>query len=218
MVSGRARLMIFGSSVGQHPHCEAFVSIDIAAGLIPNGAGVPAVCSRHGEPAVLRKRVKFQSKPPGWAYALLLAGAVPFLIVVMVMRKEVQAEAWPFCEQCRQMHKKRTLLGLVLFLPLVLIFVLALANQDGAATGPALVVLMLAALFGFLGGMAAVARGSYRLLPQGFVARDGNSVGFAKAHPAFAAEARAAYDRAAQQYAAQQAAYAQQYAQRQPQA
>ncbi|MEU4216018.1 hypothetical protein [Actinoplanes sp. NPDC026623] len=192
------------------------MSIDIAAGLIPNGAGVPAVCSRHGEPAVLRKRVKFQSKPPGWAYALLIAGALPFLIVVLVMRKEVQAEAWPFCAQCQQMHKTRTLLGLALFLPLVLIFVLAFANPDGGG-GPALVVLMFATIFGSIGGIVALARGGYRMLSQGFVARDGNSVGFAKAHPAFAAEARAAYDHAARQYAAQQAAYAQQYAQQQQQ-
>jgi hypothetical protein len=64
-------------------------------------------------------------------------------------------------------------------------------------------------------GLAALTRGSYRLLPQGHVARDGKTVGFPHAHPTFVAAARAAYERAAQQYAAQQYA-AQQYAAQQP--
>lgn len=209
--------MIFGWSVGQHPHCEAFVSIHIAAGLIPSGAGVPAICSRHGEQAALHKPVRFLSKPPGWAYALLLLGALPFLIAVLILRKEVRATSWPFCAKCQQLHKQRTLLGAALFLPLVLAFVLIAAAPDGPA--PAVTLLMVASFFACIGGMVALTRGSYRMLPQGFVTPDGNWVEFAKAHPAFVAEGQAAYQRAMQQYAAAQASQHAAYAQQQrPQA
>ena len=152
--------------------------------------------TRHGEPAVLHKPVKFISKPPGWAWALIVAGALPYLIAVMLLRKEVYAPSWPFCARCQQMHKKRTLIGAGLFLPLILLFAVAFAAPDAGGTA--------AAWFGFVAviacvvGIGVLARGSYRLLPQGFVARDGKAVGFPKAHPAFMAEAGAAYQRAAQ--------------------
>ncbi|MEU7904994.1 hypothetical protein [Actinoplanes sp. NPDC049118] len=178
------------------------MSIDIPAGMVTSGAGVPGVCTRHGEPAVLRKRVRFISKQPGWTYALLLAGALPYLIAVLVLRKEVRAEAWPFCARCREMHKKRALIGAGLILPLVLLIVVAFAGPDLA--GPAVIWIVLAAIVASVVGLGVLARGSYRLLPQGFVDRDGNAVGFAKAHPVFVTEARTAHEQAAQQYAAQQ--------------
>ena len=200
------------------------MSIDIAAGLVPSGAGVPSVCSRHGEPAVLHKPVKFISKPPGWTYALLLAGFVPYLIAVTALRREVRATSWPFCARCQQMHKRRALLGAALFLPLILIILLVTVAPE--TDGPAMVPVAFAAFAGCFGGIVALARGSYRMLPQGFVSRDGNWVGFAKAHPAFAAEGRARYEYALQQhtaaqashYAAAQASHYAAYGQQQPQA
>ncbi|GID92953.1 hypothetical protein ACFQFC_34805 [Amorphoplanes digitatis] len=177
------------------------MSIGIFSSLVTSGAGVPGVCSRHGEPAVLRKRVRFISKPPGWTYALLLCGALPFLIAVMVLRKEVKAEAWPFCAQCRQLHKQRTLIGWGLLLPLVLLIAITFAGVELGQTG---LWLLLVAIVACAVGFGFLARGGYRLLPQGDVAQDGSAIGFKKAHPAFAAEAQAAYERAAQQHAAQQ--------------
>ncbi|MET8153537.1 hypothetical protein ACIBSW_38835 [Actinoplanes sp. NPDC049668] len=177
------------------------MSIGIFSSLVSSGDGVPGVCARHGELAVLRKQVRFISKPPGWTYVLLLIGAVPFLIAVMVLRKEVKAEAWPFCAQCRDLHKQRTLIGLGLLLPLALLIAITFAGVELGQTG---VWLLLVAIIACAVGFGFLARGGYRMLTRGDVAADGSSVVFKEAHPAFAAEAQAAYERAAQQHAAQQ--------------
>ncbi|BCJ41934.1 hypothetical protein GCM10010168_88300 [Actinoplanes ianthinogenes] len=184
------------------------MSIAIPSSLVQNGTGIPDVCARHGEAAVLRKSVKFWSKPPAWSYLLLLLGALPFLIVVMVLRKEVQAQAWPFCEQCVKLHKQRLTIGLILVALLPISFVLV--NAAGDAGGVLVLLGFVLAIVGFV----LVSRGTYRVLPWGFASRDGSAVDFPKAHPQFVTAAQAAYAQAAQQYAAwqagQQGAYGQQ--------
>ncbi|MDI6103734.1 hypothetical protein QLQ12_34480 [Actinoplanes sp. NEAU-A12] len=175
------------------------MSITIPSGLVHNGTGIPDLCSRHGEPASLRKPVKFWSKPPTWAYFLILLGALPFLIVTLVMRKEVQAQAWPFCPQCEKLHRNRLIIGISLIALLPLSFVLANAFNE---VGPLLILLAFVAAFA---GIILQSRGTYRVLPWGFVSQDGSAVDFPKAHPNFVAAAQAAYAHAAQQYAAWQA-------------
>jgi hypothetical protein len=181
------------------------MSIAIPSTLIQNGTGIPGVCSRHGEPAVVGKPVKFWSKPPGWSYLLIIIGIVPFVIVSLLLRKEVQASAWPFCPQCVKQHKNWLTIGISLMLALPLSFVV------GSAIGDAGALLILLGFIAFMVGLVLQSRGTYRALPWGFTSQDGSVVDFPKAHPAFAAAAQAAYAKAAEQYAAwqasQQAAY-----------
>src|SRR5689334_778262 len=73
---------------------------------------VPQVCGRHGEPAVSTKKFKIISKPPVWAAALILLGALPYLIVIMVLRKTTVATAWPWCAACVSLRKKLLGIGL----------------------------------------------------------------------------------------------------------
>ncbi|GLW35100.1 hypothetical protein [Actinoplanes regularis] len=190
------------------------MSIAIPSGLVHNGAGIPDLCSRHGESASVRKPVKFWSKPPAWSYLLIIIGALPFLIVTLILRKEVQAQAWPFCPQCVTLRKNRMIIGISLMALLPLSFVLAGVAGD---SGPVLVML---AFFLAIAGLLVVSRGTYRILPWGFASGDGSTVDFPKAHPNFVAAAQAAHAQAMQQYAAwhasQQAAYAQQQAAYQP--
>jgi hypothetical protein len=176
------------------------MSIAIPAGLVQNGSGVPAVCSRHGEPASLHKPVKFWSKPPSWAYLLILLGALPFVIVSLVLRKEVQATAWPFCPRCASQHKNRMIIGFSMMATLPLAFVFLSQAGDAGA------LIVLLAIFVALAGLIIQSRGTYRVLPWGFTSQDGSTVDFPKAHPNFVAAAQAAYAEAAQQYAAWQAA------------
>ncbi|WIM94991.1 hypothetical protein ACTOB_007052 [Actinoplanes oblitus] len=175
------------------------MSIAIPSSLVQNGTGIPDVCSRHGQPAALRKPVKFWSKPPVWSYFLIAFGALPFLIVTLVIRKEVRAEAWPFCPECAKLHKNRLIIGI----GLMLLFPLSIAV--GGSFGDAGPVLILVALVLAFIGLILQSRGTYRVLPWGFTSRDGSTVDFPKAHPQFVAAAQAAYAQAAQQYAAWQA-------------
>ncbi|GAA4590539.1 hypothetical protein BJY16_009267 [Actinoplanes octamycinicus] len=175
------------------------MSIAIPASLVQNGTGIPDVCSRHGEAASLRKPVKFWSKPPAWSYLLIFFGALPFLIVTLVLRKEVQAQAWPFCEQCVKLHKTRLAIGIPLIALLPIGFGLAGSAGDAGA------LLFLLCLVLSIVGFVLLSRGTYRVLPWGFASRDGSAVDFPKAHPTFVAAAQAAYAQAAQQYAAWQA-------------
>ncbi|BEL03980.1 hypothetical protein Q0Z83_021710 [Actinoplanes sichuanensis] len=180
------------------------MSIAIPSSLVQNGTGIPGVCTRHGEPVVLHRAVKFISKPPGWSYLLIIIGFLPFIIVTSLLRKEVQATAWPFCAKCVETHKNRMIVGWVLMAAL------PLSVAIGWNMGEAGVTVIFIALLPFIIGFALANRGSYRLLPWGFTSQDGSTVGFPKAHPGFVDAAQAAYAHAAQQYAAWQAAQQQQ--------
>src|SRR5262249_22509319 len=74
------------------------------------GYGVPRVCARHGEPAVGVKTL-FRSRTPGWAYALLALGVLPFLIAVHATRKSMLAPSWPFCARCKALRTRNLVLG-----------------------------------------------------------------------------------------------------------
>ncbi|MFI1992902.1 hypothetical protein [Actinoplanes sp. NPDC020271] len=183
------------------------MSIAIPSGLVANGAGIPDVCSRHGEPASVRKAVEFWSKPPTWSYLLIALGALPFVIVTLILRKKVRAQAWPFCPQCEKLHKNRLIIGIVLIALLPLSFVIAGSAGDTGA------LLVLVAFLAAFAGIIIVSRSTYRMLPWGFVSRDGSTVDLPKAHPQFVAAAQAAYAQAAQQHAAWQASQHAPYAQ-----
>ncbi|MDP9239814.1 MAG: hypothetical protein M3O55_04135 [Actinomycetota bacterium] len=88
----------------------------LPAAMVTSGAGIPDVCSRHGDPAVRGRRVQFISRPPGWSYILLLAGALPFLLVSMVLRKTLFAPRWPYCYACNHRIRFSRLGALALLL------------------------------------------------------------------------------------------------------
>jgi hypothetical protein len=180
------------------------MSIAIPSTLVQNGTGIPAVCAKHGEPAAVHKPVRFLSKAPGWSYLLILIGVLPFVIVNMLIRKEVQATAWPFCASCVKLHNTRLPVGIGLMLLWPLSFV------AGSAAGDIGALFVLLGFVSLIVGLGLATRGTYRMLPWGFASRDGSTVDFPKAHPAFVAGAQAAYAQAAQQYAAWQASQQQQ--------
>lgn len=89
----------------------------LPAAMVTSGAGIPAaLCSRHGDPAVRGRRVTFISRPPGWSYVLLLAGALPYLLVAMALRKTLVAPRWPYCYRCNNRIRFSRLGALVLIL------------------------------------------------------------------------------------------------------
>ncbi|XVU21963.1 hypothetical protein ACQPZJ_32465 [Actinoplanes sp. CA-054009] len=182
------------------------VQVHIPAQFVTTGWGIPTVCARHGQPAVEHKKTRFISRIQGWAYLLLLAGALPFLIFVLVTRKTVESPAWPFCAQCAQRRKKALTTGLSVIAVGVLCVFLLNAVPDGADAP----VLMLA-LLAFLAGYIIAIRGANRmLLAGGEVHEKGQFVTFRRAHEAFAAQATQAQQAAAHQTA--QAAHAHQAA------
>jgi hypothetical protein len=161
-------------------------SVRIPAGWVAAGQGLPAVCAKHGEQAITGKNVPLISKPPGWSYVLLLLGAIPFLIVVMVTRKTVKAQNWPWCAKCGAQRKQFLAIGLItLFASLVLMVVMfASGNSTLAILGLLFLVLALV-------GLIVAVRGSNAAMIGATVTRDGQWVEVPKASDAFAAQATA---------------------------
>ena len=172
------------------------VEVRIPAQFVATGRGLPTVCTRHGEPAVERRRVTFISRNPGWSYVLLLAGVIVFVIVASAIRKTVVAAAWPFCARCTEERKRGLSIGLgVMAAGVVAIALIAVLPDD---TG--VLAVFLGALLLLIGYIVA-ARGGWTMRANGHVADRGQTVQFDRAHEAFAAQAAAA-QQAAAQYAA----------------
>jgi hypothetical protein len=144
------------------------------------------VCSRHGNPAATYRKGQFNSRPPVWAYPLVVFGAVIFLVVVLATRKSVSAPRWPFCPACAK--QRRTLLssGLGMVGAAVLFFLLGIviaSNSSDGGAGPlliflALLLLIVGAVVAGLGGWSAIAGAQ--------VSRDGQWVVVPRASEVFA--------------------------------
>ena len=52
-----------------------------------------------------------RTRLPRWAALLILVGMVPYLIVVLALRKTVQAPYWPMCTDCDARRRKMLLGG-----------------------------------------------------------------------------------------------------------
>lgn len=178
------------------------VEVRIPAHFVSSGWGTPTVCAKHGEAAVERKKVRFISPPPGWSYVLVLAGVIVFLIVVLALRKTVEARDWPFCEHCRQDRKKGLIIGLSIAAAGVvgLVVAFSIPGDEGA------IIALLSILALLAGYIVSLRVGSRVMLAGGRVIDGGQTVQIRKAHEAFAAQAAAAQQAAAQHHAAQQAA------------
>lgn len=165
--------------------------VTIAAAQVAAGQGLPSLCTRHGEPAETTKKVKFVSKPPSWASVLILLGGFVYLIVVLAVRKSVQAAAWPWCAQCSADRRRLVAIGLGLFAASIGILVLLFSIN---ATGP-IAATGLLALAGLVAGIVVTARAGTNVIIGATVSQDGTSVEIPKAHDRFAAALRKARNR-----------------------
>jgi hypothetical protein len=178
----------------------------LPAALVAGGQGLPSVCSRHGNPAAGSLRVRFVSKPPVWTYVLLLAGALPFVIVVMVLRKTVDARTWPVCSGCRSRRRTALLTGFGMLAGWLAMMIVGIGMQgggsdpttydgygattssDGSGLGAALILTSIVLL---IAGILVAAQGSPAPLTRGVVTGDGAWVEFRKPASAFAEQVRA---------------------------
>ncbi|MEU7868652.1 hypothetical protein [Dactylosporangium sp. NPDC049140] len=154
--------------------------IQLPAGQVAAGH-LPHVCPRHGEPAIEMKRMRLVSKPPPWAAVLIILGGIVYAIVVMVLRKTVQAAAFPWCAQCKAARSRNLGIGFgVLALGLLLI-VGGIATIDGDA-GPMLFLLGLVVL---IVGIVVASRSNYQVISGAYVSQDGQRVELTKVDPRF---------------------------------
>jgi hypothetical protein len=157
----------------------------LPAEMVRTAAGLPAVCTRHGEPAARRTRTTFQSSPPPWAFILLVVGVLPFLIVTTAMRKQLVCAAWPFCARC--VSSIRTLrwvsLGLILGAVAAVVGGIALAGTDNALV-PWLILL---GLLLFVASLIVLTFTGPGRVARAEVTRDGFALLLRKAAPGFAA-------------------------------
>ncbi len=127
--------------------------VQLPASWLDAGYGIPSCCVRHGNPAATARKVQFISRPPAWAYLLLIAGVLPFLIVSLVMRKTATPQAWPFCAQCQSQRAKGLGIGFgLLVLSVVLFIVPFVVAGDSAELGP-IGLLFPLSLFVFFAGL-----------------------------------------------------------------
>jgi hypothetical protein len=158
------------------------MTVAIPAPLVAAGAGLPRVCARHGEPATRHRRVLFRSATPWWVYLLLPLGLLPFAIVAVVLQKQVKTPQWPFCPRCGRLRGRRAVAGLG-FCMLAVAAVVALAGVVPAEYAIAAVLVFVALL---VAGIGLVAQAGPAWIARGTTARDGATVEFRHAHPAFA--------------------------------
>jgi hypothetical protein len=176
------------------------MSVQVPAGLIASGEGIPGVCSRHGRESSRAAKCRFISRPPRWAALLILVGMLPYLIVVLALRKTVQAPYWPMCTECDGRRRKMLLGGFGGIAASVVLFVVAMALVTDTTTtvteygyttteaspmagfGFLLIVLSLAA---FIAGIIVAGQGTVLGTAQGLVTQDGMFVEFRKSHPSF---------------------------------
>lgn len=159
------------------------VTTRIPAAVVATGNGMPSCCAKHGQPATLGQKLALMSRPPGWTYALIFFGALPFVLVTMAMRKTVTAPAWPFCAECAAARKKQLTVGLsiVAAAVLVMIFPFAALPDDSAVAG---VLFLLGFLLLVVGAIWSL-RGGWRFQSAAEVSRDGAYVLVRDAHPQF---------------------------------
>lgn len=157
----------------------------LPAAMVTAGGGIPAVCSRHGDPAVRGRRVQFISRPPGWSYVLLVAGVLPFMLVATAMRKTLVAPRWPFCASCNNRIRRSRLGALALILAAVgsVVAGITLSGQDSllAAVGLALFTIL------FVAGLIVLVSSDPTRVARGVVSRDGYALRLREVAPVFVA-------------------------------
>ncbi len=155
--------------------------ITLPAAQVAAGAGhLPPVCPRHGEPAVEHRSIKLISKPPAWAAIFILGGGILYLIIVLAVRKSVQAPAWPWCATCTAQRRKLLAIGLPLVGAGVLLFAGGIATNSAEGALVALVGVLV-----LLAGTIVAARGGAVPMTGAVVSKDGGHVEIAKGSDRF---------------------------------
>jgi hypothetical protein len=153
--------------------------ITVPAGQVAAGQ-LPHLCPRHGEQPIEMKKVRLVSKPPPWAAALILLGGIVYLIVVMALRKKVEAPAWPWCAQCKQARTRNLYIGLGVVGFGILLFIIGGALGDDGA------FLFFLGFIALLVGLVMALRANPQVVSSAFVTQDGNFVEVLKGHERFA--------------------------------
>lgn len=173
----------------------------IPAAWAAAGHGIPSVCSRHGLPATLRARTRFESAPAGWTYALIPLGLLAFIIVRAVTRHVVDAPVWHYCDRCRSRHRQQRVGFGLLTAGGFAIPVAAIVTE---ADGPVASLLTATALIALIVGYVGLVRARWEVIAQARVTRDGQWIAVRDPAPEFDAEFTATMSAAvtgAQQYA-----------------
>jgi hypothetical protein len=146
----------------------------LSADWVLAGYGVPRVCARHGEPAAGVKTV-FRSRTPGWAYALLPLGVVPYFIAVHATGKTMLAPAWPFCVRCKALRTRNLVLGLSGIAVGIVLFCVtgAVANADFEGAEPLSYLLVMLTVAAIIRGVVVIGRAAPGALAQAWVREDG---------------------------------------------
>jgi hypothetical protein len=154
----------------------------IPAAVVASGNGMPGCCAKHGQPVALTKKLQLISRPPTWTYVLVLAGALPWLIVVMMLRKTVVAPAWPFCADCVGGRTKQLGIGLGVLALGVVSFIVPMAVMPDSGAGALLVLLGLVLI---TTGFILAVRAGWRFQSRAEASKDGLAVLVRDANPQF---------------------------------
>ncbi|GAA1040444.1 hypothetical protein GCM10009557_61790 [Virgisporangium ochraceum] len=160
-------------------------SVRIPSAQVTAARDLPRVCARHGRPADQLKSLRFSSRPPAWTYALIPLGLLFFLIAIVVMRNDVWAPSWPWCDRCGRLRVVRLLTGLALFAGALAVLPSVADRRETAATVVTAVVVLALALAAVL-----LARSYATAIVGAHVTRDSRWVRIPRAHERFAAEVR----------------------------
>ena len=158
---------------------------------------MPHVCARHGEPASGAK-TRFRSRTPGWAYARLALGVVPYLIAFYATRKTSLAPAWPFCGQCKALRTRNRIVGLSGMAVGIAAFCSMAGVTNADFSGARAVVYLLVMLFfaGIVAGVVVTGRASPGALAQAWVREDGAWLDVWSPNHQFAAQVAAVHPQA----------------------
>jgi hypothetical protein len=152
------------------------------------------VCARHGEPEIMRRKVKFRSKRPDWLYPLIAVGVILFVLIDIAIRDTLVVAGWPFCAQCRKLRLQRILSGIGLVtLGVAFIVVNAIVGLPGPVKdlGPL-------SIFVIVAGIIVWALSPWSVIGRAHVSKDAGWLEVTLPHPAFASRVHAVNAHAAQ--------------------
>src|SRR5437660_10981816 len=128
-----------------------------------HGYELPPVCMRCGAEATLYKRKRFSWYPP-WLNVLILAGLLPYAIIVAIMTKRMNVNV-PLCGRHR-FHWGGRVLAMVLpfFAPIgMVVLLIALTSRPPR---PASATVAAGFLLGLLGGLVPQRASTSALAPS----------------------------------------------------
>jgi hypothetical protein len=107
-------------------------------------------CPRHNRPGVRTKKLTFYTKPPLWAYLLIVVGVLVAVIVILVLRKQVTGNAYE-CDECLRAQRRFRALVISAWVLDIGLLLAASADSSGVAVLLWLVVTVAALVYSFTG-------------------------------------------------------------------